>query len=230
MNLNPLRKTALFSFALLTLCLATPPNVCASPFDLGEDHFGRLIFGCAYSRNNDHSTKLIGGLSAGGYFGENNNHEAGIEFMLSAWQTSRYDIQGNFVSRISETHAPVLLSYRYYLVVPKTPVALHLGDGIGCDIISNSFKPGRESDAWDEENSTWFDKSDIAFAASATGGITIHCGKRFNLDFAYRFLWQSGAGYMDDTTMDGTHNTPKVRIGTRPDIIHMVTAAIGFAY
>lgn len=230
MRPDSLRKTALFSFALLSLCVATTPDACASPFDPGEDAFARLIFGCAYSRNNDHSTKLIGGISGGGYFGDNGNHEAGIDFMLSAWQTSRYDTQGNFVSRITETHTPVLLSYRYYLVVPKTPVTLHLGGGIGCDFISNAFKPGRESDAWDEENSTWLGKSDIAFAACATGGISIHCGRGFNLDFAYRFLWQSGAGYMNDTTMDGTHNTPKVRIGTRPDLIHMVTVAIGFAH
>jgi hypothetical protein len=43
-------------------------------------------------------------------------------------------------------------------------------------------------------------------------------------------MWQSGAGYMDDTAMDGTTNTPKVRVGTRPDIIHMLTSSISFTY
>jgi hypothetical protein len=129
--------------AVLLICLMAPATR-ASPFDSDEDYIGRLILGCAYSRNNDHSTKIIGGISVGGFFGENGNHETNIEILLSAWQTNRYDKSDTFVSKVTEVHVPILLNYRYYLRVPKTPVAFHAGGGIGCDIIYNSFKPGRE--------------------------------------------------------------------------------------
>lgn len=216
---------------LLTALLISfvAPTIHASPFDPDEDYVGRLIFGCSYSRNNDHGAKIIGGVSAGGFFGENGNHETNIEILLSAWQTSRYDLNGDFICKITESHIPVLLNYRYYFRVPKTPVAFHAGGGIGCDIISNSYKPGKEHDVWDED-STWLDHTDFSFAACATAGIVLRCGKNFGLEFTYRCMWQSGSGYMGDTTVDGTHNTPRVRMGTRPDIIHMLTAGISFAY
>ena len=232
---KPMRAKPTFLILALLLaicpCLAPrPARAQASQDNDSDTGASRVIFGWANSRNNNHATKIIGGLAVGGTFDDSYRHEINVEWLVSSWQTSFYDASGNFVCRRSELHAPLLLNYRYYIVVPRLPCAFHVGGGAGCDFISTSYmldpawnKDGRES-GWS-----------FSLAAAAEAGFVLRLSRHFSVEFSYRCLWQSASGYWGKN--DNNNNNipppapkPSIQIGTRPDIVNMLLFNARFTF
>ena len=193
----------------------------------------RVVFGWANSRNNNHATKVIGGLAVGRTLGDSATHEINAEWLVSAWQTRFYDINGNLMSKFSEMHAPFLVNYRYYIPMPRVPWAFHLGSGLGVDLISRSYTPPEQEEIWSKE-STWQGGWSFSVAAAANAGLVVRCSQYFSLDVSYRCMWQSASGYCRNNATNATNGQPApkptVYVGTRPDIVNMVTFAARFWY
>jgi len=191
----------------------------------------RVIFGWANSRNNNHATKIIGGLGIGGYLGDPVRHEINMDFLLSAWQTRFYDSSGNLRSKYSQMHVPLLLNYGYHIALPRIPCAFHVGGGMGIDFIETTFTPIGQNDLWNQ-NGIGTGRS-VSFASAANAGFVVRLSSRFSLDFSYRCMWQSASRYV--YTNSNTNNspsqpspTPSVSLRARSDIVNMILFNAGF--
>jgi len=229
-------KSTITMLALLLAicpCLAPQPACAqATQRDYFDDGALRVIFGWANSRNNNHTTKIIGGLALGGTFDDSYRHETNLEWLVSSWQTSFYDAGGNFVCRRSELHAPLLLNYRYYIVMPRLPCAFHIGGGAGCDFISTSYM--LEHLNKEDAGSSWGGWS-FSLAVAAEAGFVVRLSRYFGMEFSYRCMWQSASGYWPGNTNTDTigpppPSTPSVYIGTRPDIVNMMLFNMRFTF
>jgi len=237
---KPMRAKPTISTSILALLLAICPCLAPRPAraqELQRDDPDagslRVVFGWANSRNNNHATKIIGGLALGKTFGDSAAHEIGAEWLVSAWQTSFYDVGDNFVCRRSELHAPLLLNYRYYIPMSRIHCAFHVGGGAGCDFISTSYMldkanfPGIDTSSW----GGW----SFSLAAAAEAGFVLRLSRYFGVEFSYRCLWQSASGYWpgastDDNGIPYSSTQPSVYIGTRPDIVNMLLFNARFTF
>ena len=232
-----LSKLSLLLALLLIIhpCLAPRAARAQTPMrDDSDTGALRVIFGWANSRNNNHATKIIGGLAVGGTFDDSYRHEINLEWLVSSWQTSFYDAGGSFVCRRSELHAPLLLNYRYYIVMPRLPCAFHVGGGAGCDFISTSYMLDVMNQDGTRNNNSWGGWS-FSLAVAAEAGFVVRLSGHFGMECSYRCMWQSASGYWpgsstDDKGFSYSATTPKVFIGTRPDIVNMVLFNLRFSF
>jgi len=211
---------------LIATCLASQTAQAASGVldDLASDGVLRVSFGWAKSRNNNYATKVIGGLSYVQSFGVDDRHEINLEYLWSAWQTSFYDYNGNFVARHTVVHHPILINYRCHVPVPRTPCAFHLGGGIGLDIMGTS-STSKDNNSRNRKDSD----TDFALAVVASAGAIIRFTQRLGLEFSYRCLWQSASTYTGNpVTNPGTGKTSYT--GTRPDVVNMALCSMHWAF